>query len=116
MPPVFKGVDDSGNSIGTNVSFWKAVAAGSKDASGKPLWYKKGIDYWDTVDATDDGVLGGYGHVSSVDAKENAEFLRDTLGDVLEQRRAGTRGPLVACDCGAGIGLSLIHISSPRDA
>jgi protein N-terminal methyltransferase len=104
MPPVFKGVDDSGNSIGTNVSFWKAVAAGSKDASGKPLWYKKGIDYWDTVDATDDGVLGGYGHVSSVDAKENAEFLRDTLGDVLEQRRAGTRGPLVACDCGAGIG------------
>ena len=49
-------------------------------------------------------MLGGYGHVSSADAKENAEFLRDTLGDVLEQRRAGTRGPLVACDCGAGIG------------
>ena len=35
MPPVFKGVDDRGTSIGTNVSFWKAVAAGSKDASGK---------------------------------------------------------------------------------
>ena len=47
-------------------------------------------------------MLGGYGHVSSVDAKENAEFLRDTLGDVLEQG-AGT-GDLVACDCGAGIG------------
>ena len=55
MPPVFKGIDDKGNPIGTNVTFWKAVKAGAKAPDGKPLWYKKGIQYWDGVDATDDG-------------------------------------------------------------
>ena len=104
MPPVFKGLDASGNSIGTNVTFWKAVAAGEKDGTGKPLWYKKGIDYWDTVPATDDGVLGGYGHVSDADAKENVQFLKETFGEVLDARRDGKKDKLVACDCGAGIG------------
>ena len=84
MPPVFKGIDDKGNPIGTNVTFWKAVKAGAKAPDGKPLWYKKGIQYWDAVDATDDGVLGGYGHVSSLDAQENAEFLNDVMGEHLE--------------------------------
>lgn len=104
MPPVFKGLDDRGNSIGTNVSFWKAVAAGAKDGNGKPLWYKKGLDFWDAVEPTDDGVLGGYGHVSERDAKENGEFLEETFGSVLAERAVGARGALVACDCGAGIG------------
>lgn len=99
MPPMFKGIDDKGNPIGTHTAFWKAVKAGAKGADGKPLWYKKGIDYWDTVEATDDGVLGGYGHVSDLDAKENSEFLRSVLGDALDGSRE-----LVACDCGAGIG------------
>ena len=103
MPPVFKGVDDTGQSIGTHVAFWKAVKAGAKGPDGKELWYKKGIDYWDAVPATDDGVLGGYGHVSSLDAKENREFLDSIFVDALREQREGSR-KLVACDCGAGIG------------
>ena len=103
MPPVFKGKDDHGNSIGNNITFWKAVKEGAKAPDGKPLWYKKGIDYWDNVEATDDGVLGGYGHVSKLDAKENTEFLEATFGEALEAKRTGSR-KLVACDCGAGIG------------
>ena len=103
MPPVFRGTDDKGNPIGTNVTFWKAVKAGAKDKAGKPLWYKKGIQYWDGVDATDDGVLGGYGHVSSLDARENSEFLEDVMGEHLEEARDDGQ-KLVSLDCGAGIG------------
>ena len=79
------------------------MKAGAKGPDGKELWYKKGIDYWDAVPTTDDGVLGGYGHVSSLDAKENREFLDSIFGDALEEQREGSR-KLVACDCGAGIG------------
>ena len=103
MPPVFKGKDDRGNSIGTNVTFWKAVKEGAKAPDGKPLWYKKGIEYWDAVEATDDGVLGGYGHVSTQDAIDNTAFLETVFGDALEAKKTGSR-KLVACDCGAGIG------------
>ena len=103
MPKVFHGMDDKGVSIGTNVALWKAVAAGERSADGKPLWYKKGIEYWDAVPATDDGVLGGYGHVSEQDAKDNTAFLKSTMADALKEKENGTR-KLVACDCGAGIG------------
>jgi protein N-terminal methyltransferase len=70
--------------IGNNQTFWKAVKAGTKDANGKPLWYKKGIDYWDGQDATYDGMLGGYAHVSVKDAEENTAFLESLMGDELE--------------------------------
>lgn len=103
MPKVFHGMDDKGVSIGTNVALWKAVAAGERSADGKPLWYKKGIEYWDAVPATDDGVLGGYGHVSEQDAKDNTAFLKSTMADALKEKENGTK-KLVACDCGAGIG------------
>jgi hypothetical protein len=103
MPPVFKGKDDKGNAIGNNLTFWKAVKFGQTAADGKPLWYKKGIDYWDTIAPTDDGVLGGYGHVSDQDAIGNTAFLEAVMGDALEEKKTGSRR-LVACDCGAGIG------------
>lgn len=103
MPPVFKGKDDRGNSIGNNLTFWKAVKEGAKAPDGKPLWYKKGIEYWDAVEATDNGVLGGYGHVSTQDALDNTAFLEAVFGDALEAKKTGSRR-LVACDCGAGIG------------
>lgn len=103
MPPVFTGKDDRGNSIGNNLTFWKAVKEGAKAPDGKPLWYKKGIEYWDAVAATDDGVLGGYGHVSTQDALDNTAFLEAVFGDALEAKKTGSRR-LVACDCGAGIG------------
>jgi protein N-terminal methyltransferase len=90
MPPVFKGVDDKGNSVGTHLAFWKAVKSGASH-EGKPLWYKKGIEYWDTVEATDDGVLGGYGHVSTQDALDNTAFLETVFGDALEAKRTGSR-------------------------
>lgn len=66
------------------------------DASKQALdeWYKKGDDYWSNTPATVDGVLGGYGHVSSPDIRDSAKFLKS-----LDFLQFGC-----AADCGAGIG------------
>ncbi len=62
--------------------------------------YTKAGLYWDNVDATIDGVLGGFGHLTDVDLKDSHKFfqLQPSLAD--RKPRAGT----LACDCGAGIG------------
>ena len=44
MPPVFKGIDDKGNPIGTNVTFWKAVKAGAKAPSVAPKFEALGLE------------------------------------------------------------------------
>lgn len=51
--------------------------------------------YWGDVDATMDGVLGGYASISTADADSSLAFAGGVLG-------AGTLGR--ALDCGAGIG------------
>lgn len=63
-------------------------------------WYQKGISYWQGVDASVDGVLGGYGHVNEIDVKGSEGFLKPLLMD-----RFGSRTRhIVALDCGSGIG------------
>eukprot|EP00898_Chlorokybus_atmophyticus_P009281 jgi/Chlat1/983/Chrsp108S01412 len=47
------------------------------DAEQREKWYKSGLDYWQNVDASVDGVLGGYGAVSDSDIDESEAFLRD---------------------------------------
>jgi len=68
-------------------------------------WYAKAVAYWDAQPATDDGVLGGHADAVSVSDVEQSEvFLRKVLGaDRLEKAVAG-KAPLVAADCGAGVG------------
>jgi len=56
-------------------------------------WYAKGATYWKKVDATLDGVLGGFAHVSPIDISESKTFLR-----VIKCPDGH------AIDCGAGIG------------
>ena len=99
----FRGVDDLGRDVGTHEEFWLKVKRGAKNADGKPLWYAKGIEYWDAIDADVDGVLGGFGHVSAADARDNARVLRDVYGATLEARRASGE-KATALDCGAGVG------------
>ncbi|OVA05134.1 Protein of unknown function DUF858 [Macleaya cordata] len=69
----------------------------------KTEWYRKGVGYWEGVDASVDGVLGGYGHVNDADIKASEAFLRTLLSDRLAADVASTRH-LVALDCGSGIG------------
>ena len=38
-------------------------------------WYNKAVAYWDSQEASVNGVLGGYGHVSDDDITESRKFL-----------------------------------------
>ncbi|TKV91024.1 hypothetical protein SEVIR_9G067500v4 [Setaria viridis] len=84
-----------------------AAAAGNGDAgeeaSGdgkRKEWYSKAIAYWQGVEASTEGVLGGYGCVNDADVKGSDAFLRPLLAE-----RFGTaKRHLVALDCGSGIG------------
>jgi hypothetical protein len=106
----FHGVDGENNPIGPCDAFWKRVLTKKirKDVDddentkeGKHLWYHQGVEYWNHVDATVDGVLGGFGSVSGADAKENERILRTMMypegefSEILEKR---------ALDVGAGVG------------
>ncbi|QDS68125.1 hypothetical protein FKW77_010247 [Venturia effusa] len=64
--------------------------------------HKAALEYWSSVTADNDGVLGGYPQVSRIDLQSSSNFLA-------KLRRKSTRhGPgkrlTRAVDCGAGIG------------
>lgn len=60
--------------------------------------YKKSLEYWADVPPTVDGVLGGFGFISSVDIDGSEMFL----SSLFTSTHAPSAG--VAVDCGAGIG------------
>ncbi|KAM9840893.1 N-terminal Xaa-Pro-Lys N-methyltransferase 1 [Aulostomus maculatus] len=62
-------------------------------------FYSNAEDYWREVPATVDGMLGGYGSISSIDISGSKAFLQKFLGEGEGKTRAGC-----ALDCGAGIG------------
>ncbi|OWZ19040.1 hypothetical protein PHMEG_0006764 [Phytophthora megakarya] len=70
--------------------------------SNELTWYASAHDYWDdetNCPLTDDGVLGGFAHVSGVDIRESMRFLKHV--------RDSERPEWVchaAVDCGTGIG------------
>lgn len=102
------GLDSDGNSYPSRSHMW-ALEAGedactgtTSDSQKKQLWYRRGISYWEGVDASVDGVLGGYGGVSERDVIGSDEFLMEVLNHLSEGPLPGR--PLVALDCGAGVG------------
>jgi protein N-terminal methyltransferase len=38
-------------------------------------WYSKAVEYWDKQEASYNGVLGGYGCVSSIDIRDSKALL-----------------------------------------
>ncbi|XP_063288716.1 N-terminal Xaa-Pro-Lys N-methyltransferase 1 [Pelobates fuscus] len=62
-------------------------------------FYCKAKKYWKDVPATVDGMLGGYGHISSIDLSGSKKFLQRFIRD--GSHKIGTS---YALDCGAGIG------------
>ncbi|XP_051177961.1 alpha N-terminal protein methyltransferase 1 [Lolium perenne] len=75
--------------------------AGAGPGEGKRKeWYSKGISYWQGVEASTEGVLGGYGCVNDADVKGSDAFLRPLLAE----RFGAAKRHLVALDCGSGIG------------
>ncbi|KAL4439667.1 hypothetical protein ABPG75_002668 [Micractinium tetrahymenae] len=89
------GVDDCGNVFNTPKELWEQAA--------EAQWYTKAVDYWDQQEASDNGVLGGYGHLSAADVRDSRAFLRKAFGAALAEAEAGQR-QLAALDCGAGVG------------
>ncbi len=65
-------------------------------------WYGSALSYWNSVPATVDGVLGGYGQVSPLDLTESASFL-DALAAQGCSTSTGSASSR-AVDCGAGVG------------
>ncbi|KAF8251136.1 hypothetical protein K440DRAFT_579634 [Wilcoxina mikolae CBS 423.85] len=57
---------------------------------------QKQLDYWNSVDATPNGMLGGFEHISRVDIQGSKNFLAKLQLD--------RTPPLRIADCGAGIG------------
>ena len=104
----FHGFDSSNDRIGPCDAFWERVL--KKRAEDKKLWYHQGIEYWSTVDATVDGVLGGFGSVSKADGKENEQILRTMVYPEFDFGVAdGANGctnkiEKRALDVGAGVG------------
>ncbi|KAL4102291.1 hypothetical protein PRIC1_006036 [Phytophthora ramorum] len=65
-------------------------------------WYASAHDYWDNeanCPLTDNGVLGGFAHVSGVDVRESKRFLKHVRDTVRPEWVCHA-----AADCGAGIG------------
>jgi protein N-terminal methyltransferase len=91
------GSDSNGAEYLTPKEMWEPEIM---EQNGTRGWYQKGAAYWegDDVPPTVDGVLGGYGFVSSIDLETSANFL-----DALKTLRPNF-GSSSAIDCGAGIG------------
>ncbi|KAM4528181.1 N-terminal Xaa-Pro-Lys N-methyltransferase 1 [Odontesthes bonariensis] len=68
-------------------------------AEDQTTFYSNAEDYWKDVPPTVDGMLGGYGSISSIDINGSKAFLKKFLGD-----GEGKTGADCALDCGAGIG------------
>ncbi|KAM4696914.1 N-terminal Xaa-Pro-Lys N-methyltransferase 1 [Rhinophrynus dorsalis] len=62
-------------------------------------FYCKAKKYWKNVPPTVDGMLGGYGHISSIDINGSKKFLQRFIRD-----GSSKTGTSCALDCGAGIG------------
>lgn len=66
-------------------------------------WYQGAVSYWDKQEASYNGVLGGFGYVSSFDIADSREMLKKVFKNHLKEAAAGQR-KLTAVDCGAGVG------------
>lgn len=93
------GIDSEGRQFNSSEEMWKEEIGTDHN---KSQWYSKGVSYWKGVEATVDGVLGGYGHTDQTDIKGSEAFLNELLSNRFPG--GGKNQHLVALDCGAGIG------------
>lgn len=65
----------------------------------------KAAEYWQNVPATNNGVLGGFGHLHPLDIAGSSTFLSTFLPNLSKHR---------AVDCGAGVGRISRSLLCPR--
>ncbi|MBA0875733.1 hypothetical protein Goshw_014147 [Gossypium schwendimanii] len=97
------GSDSDGREFKNAQEMWREQIGDEGDDPKKIQWYREGVAYWEKgVEASVDGVLGGFGQVNDADIKGSEAFLNSLL-----HKRFGDGGRnqhLVALDCGSGIG------------
>ncbi|KAG6550202.1 hypothetical protein Mapa_008162 [Marchantia paleacea] len=93
-----EGLDSDGNTFSTREVMWETYTG---DEKGRDEWYTKGVNYWSAVEASVDGVLGGYGKISGRDVLDSNKFLMDCFKTLIPDAR---EQQLTALDCGAGVG------------
>ncbi|ETV98340.1 hypothetical protein, variant [Aphanomyces invadans] len=93
-------------------AMWEAELADVKESSTSTAgWYTSGAKYWEDENncpPNDQGVLGGYGHISPVDVEGSSRFL-----DRVQELRPGM-GRQLAIDCGCGVGRVVKNLLLPR--
>ncbi|KAG5057778.1 hypothetical protein JHK82_012758 [Glycine max] len=95
------GLDSDGREFNTAEDMWREQAG---DPSKKTQWYRDGVSYWEGVKANMDGVLGGFANVNEPDISCSEDFLNILLSERFPPAADARRQPLVALDCGSGIG------------
>ncbi|XP_020536072.1 alpha N-terminal protein methyltransferase 1 isoform X2 [Jatropha curcas] len=93
------GFDSDGREFKNADEMWREHTG---DDNKKNQWYRDGVGYWEGVEASVDGVLGGYGCVNDVDVKSSEAFLQTLFSELFVDGGIGRH--LVALDCGSGIG------------
>ncbi|XP_061983030.1 alpha N-terminal protein methyltransferase 1 [Populus nigra] len=93
------GTDSDGREFKNPDEMWLEHTG---DTNKKTQWYRDGVAYWEGVEASVNGVLGGYGHVNDADVKGSEGFLQTLLAELFVD--GGIDRHLVALDCGSGIG------------
>ncbi|CAK4686746.1 hypothetical protein LEN26_005805 [Aphanomyces euteiches] len=92
---------------------WESELADVQESKDdKPaVWYTSGAEYWENEEncpPNDQGVLGGYGHISPVDVEGSSAFL-----DHIQTLRPAMQRNL-AIDCGCGVGRVVKNLLLPR--
>jgi len=95
------GLDSKGRQFKNAEEMWREQIGEDSDSHKRVDWYRHGVGYWQEVEASVDGVLGGYGRVNDADIKCSEAFLRTVFSELLVD---GGKNHLVALDCGSGIG------------
>ncbi|XP_071946915.1 N-terminal Xaa-Pro-Lys N-methyltransferase 1-B-like [Antedon mediterranea] len=85
------------------------MAEEAKDTMNQNAFYSDAKEYWKKIPATVDGMLGGYGSISSNDIIGSQKFLKFFLHAPWAQRLQNRK----ALDCGAGIGRVSKHLLLP---
>lgn len=72
------GLDSKGREFKNAEEMWREQAG---DPSKKCDWYKHGVGYWEGVEASVNGVLGGYAQVNEPDIEGSQAFLNTLLSE-----------------------------------
>ncbi|XP_039061557.1 alpha N-terminal protein methyltransferase 1-like [Hibiscus syriacus] len=96
------GTDSDGREFKSSQEMWREQVGDGGDDPKKSQWYREGVAYWEGVEASVDGVLGGFGQVNDADINGSEAFLNTLLHERFGD--AGRNQHLVALDCGSGIG------------